>query len=29
MLLKGIPIPFVHRNMSFKGKIFDIKPDTK
>jgi len=29
MLLKGIPIPFVHRNMSFKGKIFDIKPDAK
>jgi sulfide:quinone oxidoreductase len=29
MLLKGIPIPFVHRNMSFKGKIFDIKPETK
>lgn len=25
MLLKGIPIPFVGRNMSFKGKIFDIK----
>ncbi|MDP2088976.1 MAG: FAD/NAD(P)-binding oxidoreductase [Flavobacteriaceae bacterium] len=25
MLLKGIPIPFVSRNMSFKGKIFDIK----
>ena len=29
MLLKGIPIPFVGRNMSFKGKVFDIKPDTK
>ena len=29
MLLKGIAIPFVSRNMSFKGKIFDIKPDTK
>jgi sulfide:quinone oxidoreductase len=28
MLLKGIAIPFVSRNMSFKGKIFDIK-DTK
>ena len=27
MLLKGIPIPFVGRNMSFKGKIFDIKAD--
>jgi len=27
MLLKGIPIPFVGRNMSFKGKIFDIKSD--
>jgi sulfide:quinone oxidoreductase len=25
MLLRGIPIPFVSRNMSFKGKIFDIK----
>ncbi len=25
MLLKGIAIPFVGRNMSFKGKIFDIK----
>jgi sulfide:quinone oxidoreductase len=25
MLLKGIAIPFVTRNMSFKGKIFDIK----
>ena len=25
MLLKGIAIPFVSRNMSFKGKIFDIK----
>ena len=29
MLLKGIAIPFVSRNMSFKGKVFDIKPDTK
>ena len=29
MLLKGIPIPFVHRQMSFKGKVFDIKPETK
>ncbi|MFK5958218.1 MAG: FAD/NAD(P)-binding oxidoreductase [Lutibacter sp.] len=29
MLLKGIAIPFVSRNMSFKGKIFDIKTDTK
>ena len=29
MLLKGIPIPFVRRHMSFKGKVFDIKPDTK
>ncbi|KUO66208.1 MAG: oxidoreductase [Lutibacter sp. BRH_c52] len=27
MLLKGIAIPFVSRNMSFKGKIFDIKPE--
>ncbi len=27
MLLKGIPIPFVRRNMSFKGKVFDIKAD--
>ena len=27
MLLKGIPIPFVGRNMSFKGKNFDIKSD--
>jgi len=27
MLLKGIAIPFVSRNMSFKGKVFDIKPD--
>jgi sulfide:quinone oxidoreductase len=27
MLLKAIPIPFVGRNMSFKGKIFDIKSD--
>jgi sulfide:quinone oxidoreductase len=27
MLLKGIPIPFVDRNMSFKGKVFDIKAD--
>lgn len=25
MLLKGISIPFVGRNMSFKGKVFDIK----
>ena len=25
MLLKGIAIPFVSRNMSFKGKILDIK----
>jgi sulfide:quinone oxidoreductase len=25
MLLKGISIPFVSRNMSFKGKVFDIK----
>lgn len=25
MLLKGIAIPFVSRNMSFKGKKFDIK----
>ncbi|WP_298367257.1 FAD/NAD(P)-binding oxidoreductase [uncultured Lutibacter sp.] len=25
MLLKGIAIPFVSRNMSFKGKVFDIK----
>ncbi len=25
MLLKGIAIPFVSRNMTFKGKIFDIK----
>lgn len=29
MLLKGIAIPFVSRNMSFKGKVFDIKPDSK
>ena len=29
MLLKGIPIPFVSRNMSFKGKVFDIKPEIK
>lgn len=29
MLLKGIPIPFVRRHMSFKGKVFDIKPDIK
>ncbi|MGB5436615.1 MAG: FAD/NAD(P)-binding oxidoreductase [Maribacter sp.] len=29
MLLKGIAIPFVSRNMSFKGKVFDIKPDTQ
>lgn len=29
MLLKGIAIPFVSRNMSFKGKIFDIKSDSK
>lgn len=29
MLLKGIPIPFVRRHMSFKGKIFDIKPEIK
>ncbi|WP_372793554.1 NAD(P)/FAD-dependent oxidoreductase [Lutibacter sp.] len=29
MLLKGISIPFVSRNMSFKGKVFDIKPDSK
>ena len=27
MLLKGIAIPFVSRNMSFKGKIFDIKKE--
>jgi sulfide:quinone oxidoreductase len=27
MLLKAIPIPFVGRNMSFKGKIFNIKSD--
>jgi len=25
MLIKGIAIPFVSRNMSFKGKVFDIK----
>ena len=25
MLLKGIAIPFVSRNMSFKGKVLDIK----
>jgi sulfide:quinone oxidoreductase len=29
MLLKGVAIPFVSRNMSFKGKVFDIKPDKK
>ncbi|MBG7630754.1 MAG: NAD(P)/FAD-dependent oxidoreductase [Bacteroidetes bacterium] len=29
MLLKGIAIPFVSRNMSFKGKIFDIKTEKK
>jgi sulfide:quinone oxidoreductase len=29
MLLKGISIPFVSRNMSFKGKVFDIKPEKK
>jgi len=29
MLLKGIAIPFVSRNMSFKGKVFDIKSDQK
>lgn len=29
MLLKGIAIPFVSRNMSFKGKIFDIKRENK
>ncbi len=29
MLLKGIAIPFVSRNMSFKGKVFDIKTDAK
>lgn len=27
MLLKGIAIPFVSRNMSFKGKVFDIKEE--
>ncbi len=27
MLIKGISIPFVSRNMSFKGKVFDIKTD--
>lgn len=27
MLLKAIPIPFVGRNMSFKGKVFDIKSE--
>lgn len=27
MLLKGISIPFVSRNMSFRGKVFDIKPE--
>jgi sulfide:quinone oxidoreductase len=27
MLIKGISIPFVSRNMSFKGKVFDIKPE--
>ena len=29
MLLKGIAIPFVSRNMSFKGKVFDIKAEKK
>ena len=29
MLIKGIAIPFVSRQMSFKGKVFDIKPDIK
>lgn len=29
MLLKGIPIPFVRRHMSFEGKVFDIKPELK
>ena len=29
MLLKGIAIPFVSRNMSFKGKVFDIKATKK
>jgi len=29
MLLKGIAIPFVSRNMSFKGKVFDIKIEKK
>ena len=29
MLLKGIAIPFVSRNMSFKGKVFDIKQEKK
>lgn len=29
MLLKGIAIPFVSRNMSFKGKVFDIKKEVK
>ncbi|MFZ2283429.1 MAG: FAD/NAD(P)-binding oxidoreductase [Lutibacter sp.] len=29
MLLKGISIPFVSRNMSFKGKVFDIKQEKK
>jgi len=29
MLLKGIAIPFVSRNMSFKGKVFDIKSSKK
>lgn len=29
MLLKGISIPFVSRNMSFKGKLIDIKIDKK
>ncbi len=28
MLLKAIPIPFVGRNMSFKGKVFDIKANS-
>jgi len=29
MLLKGIAIPFVSRNMSFSGKVFDIKSEKK
>ena len=29
MLLKGIAIPFVSRNMSFRGKVVDIKIDEK